>query len=90
MIKQQSKKHTQRKNGWPPENVVDDKVTCVAHSAASPVEPGGKKELPTEKRLLVACRACRRQGIGLGVLKNPRGRGAIAVTSAFSAARVSN
>ena len=35
MIKQQSKKHTQRKNGWPPENVVDDKVTCAAHSAVN-------------------------------------------------------
>jgi len=32
------------KIGWPPE-VVDDKVTCAAHSATSPVEPSGKKEL---------------------------------------------
>jgi len=44
---QPSKKHTHKeKIGWPPENEVDDKVTCAAHSAVSPVEPDGKKELP--------------------------------------------
>ena len=43
---------TQSKLGWPDRaNEVDDKVTCAAHSAVSPLQPGGKKELPTEIRL---------------------------------------
>jgi len=39
------KTQTQEKIGWPPEsNVVDDKVTCAAHSAAV-CSPRGKMTL---------------------------------------------